>query len=322
MSTNCSVKQLLGSSNNPNLEKFGKLTLFVKSGTITNTNQQKFGFTTNGTTTLLKALGGGYWSTTPELIETDKTTSRQLTNNISQLFFKSADYTLEVEDKYCITVLRGGGAANSIISINLESLYGCNSLTEVRVNNTESKGNISAIRDITSLRILTIANTSIEGDISNLSALNLQEFGCSGSAVYGDIVALKDMTNLREGSFNDGIYGDIANLAKCTSLSSFYLGASHITGTLESFVAGQISNGRTTPASAVYINNLLPKVTFGGSNYEDGNTYVTWESSTKIGVMVGSASTPTKVYYSGYTTQEAATKWSNVSASNLIKVDA
>lgn len=322
MSTNCLVTTLVGSVNNPNLEKLGKLTLYVKSGTISNTNQQRFGFTTNGTTTLLKALGGGYFATTPQLIETDKTTSRPLTDNISVLYFKAADYTLEVENKYCLTILRGGGAANSIISINLDSLSGCTNLIEVGVNNTSSFGNISVLRTMTNLLKLALANTNVEGDIANLFGLNLQEFSSAGSGIYGDIVALKDMTNLREFSFNDLMFGDIANLAKCTALTGCYFGASHISGTLESFVAGQISNGRTTPSAPFIVSNLLPKVTFGGKNFSDSNTYLDWESATKIGVMVGSASTPTKVYYSGYTPAEAATKWSNVSAGNLIKVDA
>ena len=90
------------------------------------------------------------------------------------------------------------------------------------------------------------------GDISSLnpetmrslSLLSLRE----ANEVTGDLSSLKDFTALTYLLFNKtyNVTGNLAILGKLTSLTFMQLADSQIYGSLESFVAAQRSNGRTT----------------------------------------------------------------------------
>lgn len=267
----CLLTQLKASVNNDGLSKLGILTLKVTPQTIANTNQQRFGFrASNGKVVTLKAYGG-YFATTPQNIEVDKLTTRVIkTADVDVLYFKNAEYHLEVENKYGLTILRNAGNANSIVSINIDELPYCDELTQLSVNNSQSVGNITSIKNLIGLTILSISNTNIEGDIANLSSLvSLTELGINTPGVYGDCVALKNMTSLRNLSVRDGVYGNIVNLSKCISLIEGYVNLSMIEGTLESLADGMVSNGRTSGTCVIYGNGII---TYNGTPFTGSKT--------------------------------------------------
>ena len=322
---NCLKTQLKEVVQNDNLTKLGTIKLHVTPKTITDTLQQRLTVRAiNGTIDVILP-GPYYFGDTVADISTNTDTQYSSSGAAPTKYFKNAEYPIVIDPKYNLRWIKNGREENSIISVNINDLKYCTSLEQLQLDGSDSWGDIAALSSITSLAYLSIASTQITGNIASLSGLNLDQLLINTQGISGNISALANMTNLTTLSFGQYITGDIASLGKCTKLTTAFLGNTTIGGTVESFVNGQCTaaqNPRTATQTPLYINSLLLKATFGGRNFIDNVSYLSWESATKIAVMIGNSSNPTKVYYSGYTTSEAATKWPNVSSDNLIKVDA
>jgi hypothetical protein len=118
------------------------------------------------------------------------------------------------------------------------------------------------------------------------------------------------------------VSGVLSDLSKMVSLITIGL-SENISGTTESFVSGQITNGRSTVtySNAIRIDSLLRCCTFGGNNYNQAYAFVTWESASKIAIYSGAStiSDCTTVYTKGYTAEEAASAFAG---KTIVRVDA
>lgn len=118
-----------------------------------------------------------------------------------------------------------------------------------------------------------------------------------------------------QGSKNKISGGKLESLAKNTHINIISISEledyTNFDGSVEAFVAGQISNGRTTcPISnPILCPWLLHLATFGGNKYnKQGYMYLTWESTSKIAVFQGGSggidNTTTVYYSSGYSASD------------------
>lgn len=109
-------------------------------------------------------------------------------------------------------------------------------------------------------------NTSSFKKFTNLTEINLGTNFSSFTGNLGDLADLTLLEELRAGKATNYISGDISVLGKLTALTTFYMsGNNNITGTLESFVAAQRTNGRTTESTGINFAWGLYGVTFNGA---------------------------------------------------------
>lgn len=171
-------------------------------------------------------------------------------------------------------------------------------ITSLRMNNSNENNNKSGIKfDLSQLNnmdnlidvsLVAYGDVSVFNNIKNKSCtmIALSTIFNDYNAIYGDIAAFSDYINIKYLYFNtiNGLYGDISSLSKLTKLIDITLGSTSITGTIESFVQGQRSNGRTT------CNELLCKwfqtsegITFNGEPCEStttGTCILSWTETT------------------------------------------
>lgn len=149
---------------------------------------------------------------------------------------------------------------------------------------------------------LEYINSILTGNISSLSGTDLTIlYGIDSHSLFGDIAEISDLSNIEELAISN------------TSVS----------GSVESFVKGQINAGRTVPSNPLYCIGLLSQITFGGNNYGNyGDAMcLTWQSAEKIVVGKGNRvlSNCTTIYTKGYTQQEAEAEWPG---KTIVRVDA
>lgn len=116
---------------------------------------------------------------------------------------------------------------------------------------------------------------------------------------------------------NTNISGDLDWFAQCLSINTAYLNT-HITGTVESFVAAAVGvTGRTR--TTLVVANLSNAITFG--TYALGqqtlgatSATISWESASKMAVT-----STNYAYTKGYTAEEAASAFSG---KTVVRIDA
>lgn len=122
------------------------------------------------------------------------------------------------------------------------------------------------------------------GDISNLSKfVNITKFEVDYSNISGDISVFSKMKNLKTLNLlnSNNVYGDISSIGNLTSLTSLNFIKGDIVGSLESFVAKQRLNGRTTNSTGIKIGFSIDNVTFNGAiTVDKANRILTWTEST------------------------------------------
>lgn len=102
---NCLVTKLKAVVNNDNLSKFGILTIRTKTLIGTPNISQQCCLVISAKESVTLKVIGGYCSTNENNIETDKLTEVTFVNQ-KILYFKNADYRIEISNKYAITALR------------------------------------------------------------------------------------------------------------------------------------------------------------------------------------------------------------------------
>jgi hypothetical protein len=120
--------------------------------------------------------------------------------------------------------------------------------------NKVCKGNLNSLSGFTNLVTLVIRNSNISGDISALAGLtHLVTIGFGGSSVTGNI----------------------SNLGALTSLSEAAFEYTYVAGSVEDFVKGQYSAGRTTESTGVKLKG--EDITFNGSAFGNAQFHtITW----------------------------------------------
>lgn len=311
----CLVTTLKGESSNDNLPILGAFVFNVKEKTITSSDQQRLQIE-NTKECVVSVIGSGYFGEdNVSNIETQHLTTITIPANTSKiLYFKNGNYKVCISEKYALytLVLKD----NSILVGDISGLEYSKQLRYIDMPSNDTEGNIDALKGLTSLIRLDVGSTKVNGDIASLGALTaLQVLSISGTDISGDIAGIGNLSSVSSLSCNNNkVVGDIDDLGGLTSLSAFYPNFRMMGGTVEGFVASQISHGRTsvTTSSPIFIGNLLKFATFGGNNYNEGNNLVTWESTSKIVIYAGggSVANATDVYAKG-ASQSEITAWEN-----------
>ena len=87
------------------------------------------------------------------------------------------------------------------------------------------------------LYVLAISNSYQEGDLSEISDLNLKSLNVAKSKITGSLDSLSKMTSLTSITINNtSISGDIANLAGNKNMSMVNINDSHVYGSLSSLI--------------------------------------------------------------------------------------
>lgn len=101
--------------------------------------------------------------------------------------------------------------------------------------------------------------------------------------LHGDIKELANCTALEKFLTISSIYspyikGDISSFAKLSNLKELSFRYSMVSGTIESFVEGQITNGRTTCNGIIWTSTLNDLITFDGiaSIVKNNNGSLSW----------------------------------------------
>lgn len=270
----CLVTKLAGSSNNKELLRLGELQ--IKIGDVTNPSK-----TTNGIRLIcikdvkLEIIGDGYFT------DINFSENKGKVMNISagiqnDVFYSNGNYIISILDKYSIKsistyAIQAGLKFAGKLSLDIKNLEYCVNLEGITLTDTQTTGDIAALKNLTKLKYITCNNTQITGDIGALKNLtNIIEIGLTGSELSGDIAALKNLTKLTFVSFqyNTNIFGDIAALNNLTKLTHIALRDTKTTGDISVFsnmtelqtcqlngVSGDISALRNTKVTALTLSN-------------------------------------------------------------------
>jgi hypothetical protein len=156
-----------------------------------------------------------------------------------------------------------------------------------------------------------MSNRTYGGKLDNVLNSDTNELKVRYGACSGGFAKLKNSTNIQyiymefcpnfTGNIEDlagclnletlhlfqcnNVIGDVSDLIRLTSLTEMALGAG-VGGSVESFVNGQIANGRTTETNGIACNNLIAYRTFGGRTYAgvavNMEQWLCWESAEKV----------------------------------------
>lgn len=148
---------------------------------------------------------------------------------------KEAKGLLLLTDKYSlkdIDISYGYGAC-----VELSDLSFCKNLSMLAISNSYQEGDLSEISDL-NLKTLNVSNSKIAGSLDNLSKMtSLINISIDTTSIGGDIANLagnKDISkiNLR----NSHVYGNVSSLIGCSKISHIFLmGSSVVEGNLEDF---------------------------------------------------------------------------------------
>lgn len=234
----CLVTKLAESVNNTSLLKLGEIKVTSNLTTIGNSNDYiRVDGSVDKPVTL--RMETGYFRANKN---SDNNIGTEMTvNSAMEIFPSTGEHVISVIPKYNIHWLQNVAVdidnlkfSKNLKGINLlpsscgdiSSLKDITTLTSFNISNTKIHGDISSLKNLTGLISITMLNTQVSGDIASLGALTNMvsiELRSTGKIV-GDVSSLKTLSKLdRLKILNSGIYGDLATIpAKCrfTSLNS------------------------------------------------------------------------------------------------------
>lgn len=289
MDTNCLVKKLKGTVNNPNLEKLGHVTLECVSGS-------------NNFVPIVCA--SGYESLKVTVIEgsidhvTSGVSMKDSTHCVvpsgastgTGFFTPNANQAIVIDvEGYCgmrdsFPYLHGDKNLNKLrytqatridvrnpaSEFDVESFSSFSACKSIELRDTENKlkGNLSFIKDFSLTNFLYMSAPSTiqvqlnASDFSNITTL---------------------VTLILEDNKISTISGDIATLfGSLTRLTTLRIAGTNISGTVEGFVAAQIAAGRTT-CTGITIGRNLAGVTYNGSVISGSSSKtLSWTSANDI----------------------------------------
>lgn len=148
---------------------------------------------------------------------------------------KEAKGLLLLTDKYSLKLIDinyGYGAC-----VKLSDLSFCKNLYSLNISNSYQEGDLSEISDL-NLQRLNVSNSKITGSLDSLSKMtSLTDINIDTTSIGGDIANLagnKDISkvNVR----NSHVYGNVSSLIGCSKISNILcMGSSVVEGNLEDF---------------------------------------------------------------------------------------
>lgn len=189
-------------------------------------------------------------------------------NNITRVYLKNTDATIQVFNKYGITSISNSDS-NSVsgshgIETNIDDFKYSRGITTLGFPKSDKKvsGNLGTLKQMTELTSLDFSGSSISGDISELQDCkkirNINLNGCQN--IYGDFSVLGNFPLV--GEWNTSVLG------------------TKIKGSVEDFVKVNRRNGRKTGTFTFHW--LGDNATFKGVTFDPQKnaTKITWTENT------------------------------------------
>merc|ERR1719160_422181 len=120
------------------------------------------------------------------------------------------------------------------ISGDLSPLRDLTSMTSLHIPGNNISGDLSPLRDLTSMRSLSIDDNNLSGDLSPLRDLTwMTDLDISGNNLSGDLSPLRDFTSMTrlDMSYNN-LSGDLSPLRDLTSMTSLKIHDNNLSGDL------------------------------------------------------------------------------------------
>merc|ERR1719160_1124840 len=120
------------------------------------------------------------------------------------------------------------------ISGDLSPLRDLTSMTSLHIPGNNISGDLSPLRDLTSMRSLSIDDNNLSGDLSPLRNLTwMTDLDISGNNLSGDLSPLRDFTSMTrlDMSYNN-LSGDLSPLRDLTSMTSLKIHDNNLSGDL------------------------------------------------------------------------------------------
>lgn len=156
-------------------------------------------------------------------------------NRYNVVTTKEAKGLLLLTDKYSlkdIDISYGYGAC-----VKLSDLSYCKNLNNLAISNSYQEGDLSEISDL-NLKTLFVAKSKITGSLDSLSKMtSLTNINISYTSISGDIANLAGNKNISIVNIeNNHVYGNLSSLIGCSKISKIYsMNNSVVEGNLEDF---------------------------------------------------------------------------------------
>ena len=225
----CLVTKLKGKVNNSSLLKLGEMRLSINKD-ISPKGITRSLLVTFKESTVVEALDGYF--TDANFSNNLGKTSNCLANEPKTLTVSNEDCTISLNKYLLKSISRNDYVDKMQLSFDFTDLK-YSSLTTINLPNAVNVyGDISGLKNSTSLPNLDLSNTQVSGDIAVLGNLTkLVQLRLNSTQVSGDIAVLGNLNELQEINFyNTQVSGDIAVLGNLTKLVQLRLNSTQVSG--------------------------------------------------------------------------------------------
>lgn len=182
----------------------------------------------------IQIVGDGYF--TDKTLTEVKGTKLTLEEGSTNVFVSNNDLEVAILNKHHLSKIATDydGQTTAIFgankAIDLDSLNYSAKLSDLRINDTFTSGDIICFKNLITLVDLRINNTKIKGDVSSIGNLiNLTVLNLGETKITGDISGIRNLSKLTYLNLaNTDISGDISSLKNLTALTSATLGGKNI----------------------------------------------------------------------------------------------
>lgn len=268
MANKCLVTRLKAAIQNDDLPLFDTIKLQATERSSSNTNVFKLGVQTNEDGVTIRVDGDGYFANA------------------------YADLSDETKRMTETVVIKTSSS---------KSLYFKSGVYNVYIQNAHS------LRAIFIEGPSTTDKNFFRLDLAELrNNPGIETLKASQSNVYGDIGDIPSTITDLMLSYASAVYGNIRNIATKSVFTRVWITGTLVTGSIEDFVAGQISQGAET---SDWINSygFGDRLTFGGIARNIKITLLSWDGADKIyGANNTTYSATTTIYAKGATAEKIA----------------
>lgn len=213
----CLITKLSGTVSDSSILKLGEARLAVKKvdAPSKDINKISLSYISNETVSI---LGDGNF-TNDSMVENKGKTANLTANESNTLFYSNVDCEFSLPNKYNLLNIN---SFSPNTCFDIDSLKYSKNLYNIYFSGAKNvSGNISSLKDLSSINYLVLAGTSVTGDVSYLKDLtNVTDILLYNTSVFGDLSNFKNMTKLKElGIYNTLISGDLSSLKNLSRLS-------------------------------------------------------------------------------------------------------
>lgn len=213
----CLITRLSGTVSDSSILKLGEARFVAKKVDVPSKdiNKLTLRYSSNETVSI---LGNGNF-TNDSMVENKGKTANLNANETRDLFYSNVDCELSLPNKYNLLSI---SSLNPNTYFDIDSLEYSKNLNYLYFNGAKNvSGNMSSLKDLSSITYLSLANTSVTGDASYLKDLTDATYiSINNTSTSGDLSFFKNLTKLRTlGVYGTLISGDLSNLKNLSSLS-------------------------------------------------------------------------------------------------------